>query len=192
MTTLKTMRSFALLASLAFVAAVAAHEDDASRSIGDGSIPHGDEQQSWLDTLPRTGADAPRRASRSSDAAGIGTDGVPFDRSLPGVGVDAPGGSGAAADGAPVGDALPGWGDAYEGDLEIDDCAADLNHDGNVDFDDLVKVLRQWGSCIERERNQETGEIIEIRRSCEADLDDSSTVDFDDLVAVLGAWGRCR
>jgi hypothetical protein len=58
-------------------------------------------------------------------------------------------------------------------------CPADVNHDGQVDADDLVLVILNWGSCT----------LPGV--CCSGDTDDSGAVDADDLVAVILAWGPC-
>jgi hypothetical protein len=54
-------------------------------------------------------------------------------------------------------------------------CAADIDGNGTVAFDDLVQVLSAWGPCVD----------------CPADLDGNGQVDFADLVTVLSGWGEC-
>ena len=56
------------------------------------------------------------------------------------------------------------------------DCPVDLDGNGFVDFEDVLRVLSNWGVCDE---------------ACPEDLDDDRTVGFSDLVIVLGAWGPC-
>ena len=54
-------------------------------------------------------------------------------------------------------------------------CPADLDSNGAVDFDDLLRVLDAWGN----EGGPE-------------DIDGSGTVDFGDLLIVLDSWGPCE
>lgn len=55
------------------------------------------------------------------------------------------------------------------------DCPADLNGSGAVDFDDLVQLLAAWGPC----------------GTCPEDIDNNGEVAFNDLVEMLAAWGLC-
>ncbi len=59
---------------------------------------------------------------------------------------------------------------------EVDDCPADLDDSGNVDFADLIAVLAAWGPCD---------------ATCPEDLDGNDVVGFGDLLVVLSAWGAC-
>ncbi len=52
---------------------------------------------------------------------------------------------------------------------------ADLDGSGDVDFNDILRVLDAWGN----EGGPE-------------DLDGSGTVDFQDILTVLDAWGPCQ
>lgn len=54
-------------------------------------------------------------------------------------------------------------------------CAADVDHDGAVGFDDLAAVLATWGPCP----------------GCPGDVDADGAVGLSDLIAVLAAWGPC-
>lgn len=54
-------------------------------------------------------------------------------------------------------------------------CPQDINGTGEVDFDDLLAVLANWGPCVD----------------CPADVNGSGSVDFDDLLDVLANWGSC-
>ncbi len=60
------------------------------------------------------------------------------------------------------------------GAFEFQACLADLDGDGDVDFDDLLRVLAAWGD-----------------KGGPEDLDGSGTVDFGDLLIVLASWGPC-
>ncbi len=53
---------------------------------------------------------------------------------------------------------------------------ADINHDGNVNVEDVLAVIAAWGTCP-----------IE----CPADVDGDSVVDVTDLLLVIAAWGSC-
>jgi hypothetical protein len=61
----------------------------------------------------------------------------------------------------------------------VRDCPADTNSDGEVDVDDLITVILNWGACDKPPAG------------CLADVDDSGAVDVDDLVAMIVAWGEC-
>jgi len=54
-------------------------------------------------------------------------------------------------------------------------CPADVDHDGEVSFNDLLAVLAAWGAC----------------EDCPEDIDANGVVDFNDLLVVLAAWGPC-
>ncbi len=54
-------------------------------------------------------------------------------------------------------------------------CPADLDGSGDVDFEDILRVLDAWGN-----------------KGGPEDLDGSGTVDFDDLLIVLDSWGPCE
>jgi subtilisin family serine protease len=54
-------------------------------------------------------------------------------------------------------------------------CPADFDGSGDVDVNDLLTMLADWGACAD----------------CAADLDDSGMVDVDDLLDLLAAWGPC-
>ncbi len=58
-------------------------------------------------------------------------------------------------------------------------CAADINHDGSVDGNDLGTLLTGWGGC---QGGQTT---------CPADLNIDGVVDGQDLSRLIGAWGTC-
>jgi hypothetical protein len=75
------------------------------------------------------------------------------------IGAPAYGGSRGVVFAMPLGDALP--------------CPADLNGDGNVDVNDLIDIIDQWGS------------------SGRADLNGDSVVNAEDLLRVLAMWGEC-
>ena len=55
------------------------------------------------------------------------------------------------------------------------DCPADIDESGDVDFDDLLRILAAWGN----EGGPE-------------DLDGSGHVSFNDLLLLLAAWGPCE
>jgi subtilisin family serine protease len=54
-------------------------------------------------------------------------------------------------------------------------CPGDVNTDGLVGFDDLIRVLDGWGTD-----------------AWDIDIDDDGLVGFDDLAIVLAAWGACE
>jgi T5SS/PEP-CTERM-associated repeat protein len=54
-------------------------------------------------------------------------------------------------------------------------CPADTNGTGNIDVDDLLDVINNWGSCS----------------GCAADTNGSGAVDVDDLLEVINNWGSC-
>jgi len=55
-------------------------------------------------------------------------------------------------------------------------CTGDLNGSGDVDVNDLLELIAQWGSC---------GTI------CSADISGDGVVDVNDLLALIAAWGAC-
>jgi hypothetical protein len=55
-------------------------------------------------------------------------------------------------------------------------CPGDVDKSGEVDADDLLIVIGDWGPCHGR---------------CQGDCDDSGEVDMTDLLIVLGNWGSC-
>lgn len=57
----------------------------------------------------------------------------------------------------------------------IQTCPEDLDGSGDVDFNDVLAILGNWGPCA----------------PCPEDLDGDEVVGFDDLLAVLAAWGPC-
>ncbi|MHC5002535.1 MAG: hypothetical protein ACYTJ0_05370 [Planctomycetota bacterium] len=65
------------------------------------------------------------------------------------------------------------------GDGVPDECAPDIpgdvDGDGDVDVDDLVQVILNWGACP--------------GSPCVGDVNEDGTVDVDDLVAVILNWG---
>ena len=48
----------------------------------------------------------------------------------------------------------------------------DVDHDGDVDFGDLLEVLTYWGPCA----------------GCPQDLDDDGIVGLQDLLMVIFNW----
>ncbi|MCZ6837581.1 MAG: hypothetical protein O7G85_17535 [Planctomycetota bacterium] len=66
-------------------------------------------------------------------------------------------------------------------------CPADADHDQDVDVDDLLVLLAQWGTCP---LPCQVG-IRETPDACSGDLDRDCEVDVDDLLILLGAWGLC-
>jgi len=59
--------------------------------------------------------------------------------------------------------------------LNAPPCPADIDNSGQVDFNDLLILLSQWGPCA----------------GCPADFDNSGFVDFSDLLTLLAEWGPC-
>jgi hypothetical protein len=53
-------------------------------------------------------------------------------------------------------------------------CPGDLDRNGSVDVEDLLKVVEFWGKCGP------------------GDLDGNGTVDVSDLLAIVDAWGECE
>ena len=49
----------------------------------------------------------------------------------------------------------------------------DTNGDGEVNVDDLIQVVMDWGPCS----------------GCDGDIDDNGTVNVDDLIVVIMNWG---
>ncbi len=54
-------------------------------------------------------------------------------------------------------------------------CIADINGDDNVNVDDLITLIGNWGGC----------------KKCSSDINDDGQVNIDDLMEVLGSWGSC-
>ena len=54
-------------------------------------------------------------------------------------------------------------------------CDADVDGNGEVDFDDLLLLLNAWGPC----------------EGCPEDIDGDDQVTFDDLLILLSLWGPC-
>ena len=54
-------------------------------------------------------------------------------------------------------------------------CTADTDGSGNIDFNDLLNVLTNWGPCP----------------GCPADLDGDGVVGTTDLIIVFASWGPC-
>ncbi|MCZ6836691.1 MAG: hypothetical protein O7G85_13015 [Planctomycetota bacterium] len=55
-------------------------------------------------------------------------------------------------------------------------CPEDSDDDGNVEVDDLLDLLADWGTC---------------GPPCPTDIVKNGEVDVDDLLALLAAWGPC-
>ncbi|MDP7070113.1 MAG: S8 family serine peptidase [Phycisphaerales bacterium] len=56
-----------------------------------------------------------------------------------------------------------------------DDCVWDTSGNGQVDADDLLNVIAQWGACP----------------GCSSDFDGDGVVGADDILALIGHWGPC-
>jgi len=54
-------------------------------------------------------------------------------------------------------------------------CPEDINLDGNINTNDLLAVIGNWGPCM----------------GCAADINGDGNVDITDLLAVIGNWGSC-
>jgi hypothetical protein len=54
-------------------------------------------------------------------------------------------------------------------------CPGDVDGDEDVDFDDLLAILAEWGPCV----------------ACPEDIDGDGVVGFQDLLVVLAGWGPC-
>ena len=57
-------------------------------------------------------------------------------------------------------------------------CPADLNGDSNVDVQDLLQVIADWGACADPS-------------SCPSDIDGDGLVAIEELLTVIGSWGSC-
>ncbi|MHC4990303.1 MAG: FG-GAP repeat domain-containing protein [Planctomycetota bacterium] len=55
-------------------------------------------------------------------------------------------------------------------------CPGDIDGDGQIDTDDLLDLLSDWGPCPR----------------CSGDLNADGVVDIDDLLPLLTAWGPCE
>lgn len=66
-------------------------------------------------------------------------------------------------------------------------CAADLNHDLQVDVLDLLDVLIQWGVCPV----PCTVDQHNMPDNCTADTNQDCFVDVMDLLTLLALWGTC-
>lgn len=53
---------------------------------------------------------------------------------------------------------------------------ADIDCSGEVDLQDLLRLLIRWGPC----------------EACREDIDGNGVVGFSDLLILLGAWGSCN
>ena len=56
------------------------------------------------------------------------------------------------------------------------DCP-DINVDGNVDVNDLLILIADWGTCTD---------------NCVGDVNEDGTVDIEDLLVLIAAWGPCE
>ena len=59
-------------------------------------------------------------------------------------------------------------------------CVADLNNSGDVDVDDLLTVINNWGDCAG-----------DCPPRCAGDANSTCAVDVDDLLMIINAWGPC-
>ena len=55
-------------------------------------------------------------------------------------------------------------------------CPADVDCSGAIGFDDLLRILSNWGPC---------------GPDCPEDVDGDNDVGFGDVLQVLSAWGPC-
>jgi hypothetical protein len=60
--------------------------------------------------------------------------------------------------------------------IHADTIPGDVNHDAQVNVDDLLNVINQWGPC---------GKCA----VCPADVDGDCDVDIDDLLTPINNWG---
>jgi hypothetical protein len=58
-------------------------------------------------------------------------------------------------------------------------CPGDVNGDDDVDVNDLIAVILDWGPCPAPPA------------ACASDADDDGDVDVDDLIMVILNWGEC-
>jgi hypothetical protein len=72
---------------------------------------------------------------------------------------------------------LPGFPDD-ETDVEPDSCPADLNDDGNVNVQDMVALILDWG-------------CVDPPGPCAGDVNGDGVVNVQDLVQLILAWGVC-
>jgi hypothetical protein len=70
------------------------------------------------------------------------------------------------------------------GAVELQTCLGDLNGDEQIDIDDLLTVLLNWGRCNVPPIDC-AGNLVTVGAS-------AIQVDVDDMLAVIGAWGPCR
>jgi hypothetical protein len=60
-------------------------------------------------------------------------------------------------------------------------CDEDITNDFEVNVDDLLAVINNWGFCVNT-----------CPPGCLGDIDWSCAVNVDDLLAVINAWGPCE
>ena len=66
-----------------------------------------------------------------------------------------------------------GWIDLGNNDM-CPVCGDDINADGTVGVDDLLRVIQAWGNCV-----------------CIEDINGDTLVNVDDLLRVIQSWGSC-
>lgn len=81
---------------------------------------------------------------------------------------------GCGEDGLPTGSTSAWFLDCME--IELFECTGDLNGSGEVDVNDLLDLIGQWGNCS---------------GSCTADISGDGVVDVNDLLSLIAAWGIC-
>ncbi len=59
------------------------------------------------------------------------------------------------------------------------ECLGDIDEDGEIEIDDLLKVVGYWGEWMED-------------TVCEVDFNRDWKVDIEDLLYVLNRWGNCN
>jgi len=65
------------------------------------------------------------------------------------------------------------------GDLVVEfkpNCLGDLNGDQEVNIDDILVLISNWGTCD----------------GCDSDFNGDGVVAIDDLLVLIEAWGPCE